>query len=137
MFVILSITQYLRNFNLQISHDHICRSVSFSKVFILEPVKSSKSLRLNFYVVLHSATRSSRSEMFFKIGIPKNFAKFTGKHLCQSHFFDKVAGLRTAILLRKRPWRWWFLVNFANFLRTPFFLEHLRWLLLCNSTEYE
>ena len=24
----------------------------------------------------------------------KNFAKFTGKHLCQSFFFNKVAGLR-------------------------------------------
>ena len=26
--------------------------------------------------------------------IPRNFAKFTGKHLCQSLFFNKVAGLR-------------------------------------------
>ena len=24
----------------------------------------------------------------------KNFTKFTGKHLCQSLFFNKVAGLR-------------------------------------------
>ena len=31
--------------------------------------------------------RSSRSQMFFKIGFLKNFAKFTGKHLCQSLFF--------------------------------------------------
>ena len=30
--------------------------------------------------------------MFFKIGILKNFPKFTGKHLCQSLFFIKVAG---------------------------------------------
>ena len=28
--------------------------------------------------------RSSRSHMFFKIGILKNFANFTGKHLCWS-----------------------------------------------------
>ena len=26
-------------------------------------------------------------------GVLRNFAKFTGKHLCQSLFFDKVAGL--------------------------------------------
>ena len=38
--------------------------------------------------------RSSRSQMFFKIGILKNFANFTGKHLCWSLFFNKVAGLR-------------------------------------------
>ena len=29
-------------------------------------------------------------------GIPKKFAKFTGKHLCQSPFFNKVVGLRPA-----------------------------------------
>ena len=27
--------------------------------------------------------------------VPKNFVKFTGKHLCQSLFFNKVAGLST------------------------------------------
>ena len=26
-------------------------------------------------------------------GVLRYLAKFTGKHLCQSHFFDKVAGL--------------------------------------------
>ena len=28
-------------------------------------------------------------------GVLRNFAKFTGKHLCQSFFFQKVAGLRS------------------------------------------
>ena len=28
-----------------------------------------------------------------KKGVLKNFTKFTGKHLCQGLFFDKVAGL--------------------------------------------
>ena len=31
--------------------------------------------------------------MFFKIGALKNFAKFTGKYLCQSLFFNEVADL--------------------------------------------
>ena len=31
--------------------------------------------------------------MFCKKGVLKNFTKFTGKHLCQSLFFNKVAGL--------------------------------------------
>ena len=34
--------------------------------------------------------RSSRPEVFFSVF--KNFAKFTVKHLCQSLFFNKVAG---------------------------------------------
>ena len=30
-------------------------------------------------------------EMFFKKGVLRNFAKLTGKHLCQSLFFNNVA----------------------------------------------
>ena len=37
--------------------------------------------------------RSSRSEVFCKKGVLRNFTKFTGKHLCQSFFFNRVAGL--------------------------------------------
>ena len=32
--------------------------------------------------------------MFCKKGVLRNFAKFTGKQLWQSFFFNKVAGLR-------------------------------------------
>ena len=58
--------------------------------------------------------------MFCKKGVLRNFAKFTGKHLCQSLFFNKVAGLRAATLLKKRLWHRFFPVNFAKFLRAPF-----------------
>ena len=58
-----------------------------------------------------------------KKGILRNFAKFTGKYLCQGLFLNKVAGLR----------HWYFPVNFAKSLRTPFFTEHLWWLLLMNG----
>ena len=34
--------------------------------------------------------RSSRSQKFFKIGVLKNFAIFTGKHLCWSLFLIKL-----------------------------------------------
>ena len=37
--------------------------------------------------------RSSHPEVFCKKAVLRNFAKFTGKHLCQSLFFNKVAGL--------------------------------------------
>ena len=68
--------------------------------------------------------------MFCKKDILRNFAKFTGKRLCQSLFFNKVAGLRPATLLKKRLWHRRFPVNFAKFLRAPFFIEHLWGLLL-------
>ena len=50
----------------------------------------------------------------------RNFAIFTGKYLYQSPFFNKVAGLRPATLLKKRLRHRCFPVNFANFLRTLF-----------------
>ena len=48
-------------------------------------------------------------------------------------FFNKVASLRPATLLKKRLWHRCFPVNFAKSLRTPFLTEHLRWLLLCSE----
>ena len=64
--------------------------------------------------------RSSRPEGFCKKGILRNFPKFSGKHLCQGLFFNKVAGLRPGTLLKKRLWHRCFAVNFAKFLRIPF-----------------
>ena len=84
----------------------------------------------NFYVTTfqtlakHVKCRSSRPEVFCKKGVLRNFTKFTGKHLCQSLFFNKVA------VIKKRLWHRCFPVNFMKFLRTPFFTEHLWWLLL-------
>ena len=74
--------------------------------------------------------RSSCPEVFCEKGVLRNFSNFTGKHLCQSLFSNKVAGLKPATLLKKRLLHRAFPVNFAKFLRTPFFIEHLRWPLL-------
>ena len=60
--------------------------------------------------------RSNHQRCSIKKGVLRNFAKFTGKHLCQSLFFNKVAGLRPATLLKKRLWHRCFPVNFAKFL---------------------
>ena len=40
-------------------------------------------------------------EVFCKKDILRNVPKFTGKHLCQSLFFNKVAGLRSATFVKK------------------------------------
>ena len=44
--------------------------------------------------------RSSRSQMFFKIGIPKNFADFTAKHLCWNLFLIMLQAFRSSVLLK-------------------------------------
>ena len=77
--------------------------------------------------------RSSCAEVFCNKVVLRNFTKFTGKHLCQSLFFNKVAGLGPATLLKKGLWHRYFLVNFVKLLRTPFYVEHLWWLLLLND----
>ena len=64
--------------------------------------------------------RSSRPEVFCKKGVLRNFAKFTGKHLCQSLFFIKVAGLH---FVKKETLSQVFPVNFVKFLRAPFLLN--------------
>ena len=69
----------------------------------------------------HKKNKKQPSEVIYKKGVLKNFAKFIGEHLCQSHF------------LIKRLWHRCFPENFAKFLRTPFSVEQLRWLLLKNK----
>ena len=36
-------------------------------------------------------------DVFYKKGVLRNFAKFTGKHLCQRLFFNKVAGVELQV----------------------------------------
>ena len=48
--------------------------------------------------------RSCRPEVFCNNGVLRKFAKFIGKHLRQSLFFNKVADSQPATLLKKRLW---------------------------------
>ena len=42
-------------------------------------------------------TRSSHQRCSLKKAVIRNFVKFTGKQLCQSLIFDKIAGHRTPL----------------------------------------
>ena len=66
-------------------------------------------LKLGHFVQL-IVIRSGRPEVFCKKGVLRNLTKLTGKHLCQSLFFNKV---------------------------TPFYTERLWWLLLCNTFSFD
>ena len=66
----------LNNFEMQILQNH-ANLVKKTRSCMFHPVHSATSL--NKY-------RSSRSQMFFKIGVLKKFAHFTRKHLCWSLF---------------------------------------------------
>ena len=49
--------------------------------------------RQKVYTRLGLFYRSSRPDVFCKDGVLRNFAKFTGKHLFQNLYFNKVAGV--------------------------------------------
>ena len=78
---------------------------ALSKISIFDSLSSQSSKNIKpillcfeqFYCNLPH--RSSRSEEFCKIYVLRNLVQFTGKHLCQSLFLNKVSGLRPATLL--------------------------------------
>ena len=64
---------------------------SFQGTFFTEHLLMAASLPTLCIAGRCSILRSSRPEEFCKKGVLRNFAKFTGKHLCQGLFFNKVA----------------------------------------------
>ena len=58
----------------------------------LSSIKSADEVKIIVDVEFHFLFRSSSPDVFCEKGVLRNFAKFTGKHLCQSLVFNKVAG---------------------------------------------
>ena len=73
--------------------------------------------------------RSNNQRSSIQKGVLKNFTTFTGKHLCWSLSFRKVACLRSATLFKKKKYQhkfFFFLVELSKFLGTPSLTEHPR-----------
>ena len=70
--------------------------------------------------IIFRILRSTHRRCSVKKGVLGNFAKSTGKHLCQSLFFNKVKALRPATLVKERLWHWCFLVSFGKFSKKTF-----------------
>ena len=64
--------------------------------------------------------RISRPEVFYKIGVLKSFAKFTGKTPVPDLFFDKVAGLSLQ-LTKKETLAQVFSCGFCKHFKNTFF----------------
>ena len=77
---------------IQDSQKHRCRA--------LEQYLRLKTVQILLQIFL---SRSSRSHMFFKISVLKNFATITGKHLCWNLFLIKLqTGVSFLINLQAR-----------------------------------
>ena len=97
-----------------------------------EPFQTSK---MEFFVKIVTSKetnpllrrfRSSHRRCSVKKGALRNFAKLTGKDLCQSLFFNKVAGLWPVTLLRKETLAQAFLCEFCKISKNTFSTEHLQ-----------
>ena len=64
------------------------------------PDYSCRSVFTQEAVVYSSSVKKAEQKQFSKKVVLKNIAKFTGKHQCQGLFFNKVAGLSPATLLK-------------------------------------
>ena len=65
--------------------------------------------------ILFSLSWSSYPRHSIKKAVLKSFAIFTGKHLCWSPFFNKIAGTQPRNVIKKRLQHSYFSVNIANF----------------------
>ena len=94
---------------------HITNSGTYYKLLHKKP---------NITVSL-SHSGSSRWQVSFKIIVLKSLANFRGTAPVLESLFNKVA----FSFIKKGLQRRCFPVNLTKFLRTPFFIEHLWWLL--------
>ena len=84
------ITPY-RKFSLNCKkHSKTEKNMFKLNVFLIRFLPYLYTARIWLNLVTSKAFRSSRSQMFYKIGVPENFAKFTGKQLCWRHFLIKL-----------------------------------------------
>ena len=88
------------------SHFFPWRTSALEVIFDLYKINFKFCDYLQLFIKLKSWSTSLQKqppEVFYKKGFLTNFAEFTGKHLCQSLFFNKIACLRC------------FPLNFAKF----------------------
>ena len=93
---------------------------------------------LQVYEENFHTSRSSRQEVFCKNGVLRNFAKFTGKHLRQSRFLNRVAGAKVAVaawnFIKKEPLALVFSSEFWEISKNTFFLQNTSGGCFCTSS---
>ena len=88
--------------------------------FAFEKMSSSLHMLLAMLFIHVGIRSNSRSRMFFKTGVLKNFAISTGEHLCWSLFLIKLQDWRLAFSLKRDSTIW---MNFAKIFKNSLFIE--------------
>ena len=77
-----------------------------------------------FYNLKIKLPRNNRMLLIFETGVLKNFRKFTGEHLHQSLFFNKVVGA-ARVLTSFKPM--WYEIKTWSYLELNYFQLILQW----------
>ena len=117
-----TILKYKNNFEESTSvFASVTADVYYCGIAVLEV---SQNFLENIRVRVRFTYRSSHRRRSIEKNVLKNFAKFTGKHLCQSLIFDKVAGIGPVTLLKKRLTQAQeFSCEFCEIFKNTFFTE--------------
>ena len=106
-----------------VSFFHIAKFSIF--VFVFEKMSSSIPMFL-VMLLAHVGKRSnSRSQMFSKTGVLKNFAIFTGKKPVLKPLFGKVSGLKGCVFIQKETPTQVFFCEYYKIFKNSFFIEGL------------
>ena len=80
---------------------------------------SKRIICSNYNYLKPSISEKQPTGLFSKRTVLKKFSKFTGKHLCWSHFSIKFQAFRLATLLKRDSNAESFLWKMQDFLKTP------------------
>ena len=97
------------------------RKITLNKI-ILSFNKATRNIAVHGFR-LNASYGSSRAEVFCKKGVPRNFTKFAGKHMCQNLFFNKA---ETCNFIKNETLVQVFSCEFCETFKNTFFAEHLR-----------
>ena len=110
------IQNYMRRWN----YSRQWRSQKFPSGKTVILLKPCARTHCEIFLSVFRKYRSSHPEVFCKKSVLKNFAKFTGKQLCQSLFFNKVAG-QACNFVKKETLVQVFSCEFCEIFRNTFF----------------
>ena len=119
LFFLEEVTKFwITYWSIQISRDKLNVTRVYSEVILFVKFTDTRTYhqRMRYKNV---CCRSCHRRCSIKKGFLRNFAKFTGKHLLQSLFFNKVVGLQVCNFIKKEALAQMFSCEFCKFLRTP------------------
>ena len=95
------------------------------RLVFLSKKKCSREIHVS-HCVPSNAYRSSHRRCSVRKDVPRNFTKFTGKHPCQSLFFNKVAG-QACNFIKKEALALVFSCKCCEISMNTFFTQHVWW----------